>query len=55
VADSFIGGGNQRIQRKPQTCKSLKNFIYNIVWSTTHHEWDFNSQRKIGKKEGGNK
>ena len=28
VAVSFIGGGNQSTQRKPQTCrKSLTNFI----------------------------
>jgi len=28
VAVSFIGGGNQRTQRKPPTCcKSLTNFI----------------------------
>ena len=29
---SFIGGGNQRTQRKPPTCrKSLKNLSHNVV------------------------
>jgi hypothetical protein len=32
VAVSFIGGGNRRTQRKPQTCrKSLTNLSHNVV------------------------
>ena len=45
MAVSFIGSGNQRTRRKPQTCrKLLKTLSNNVVLSTPHHEWDSNSQ-----------
>jgi hypothetical protein len=41
-----VGGGNLSTRRNPPTFRmSLTNFItYNVVSSTSHHEWGSNSQ-----------
>ena len=39
MADSFVGGENRIIQRKPLICRKRLTWSHNIVLSTSLHAW----------------
>jgi hypothetical protein len=50
VAVSFIGGGNQRILRKPPTCrKSLTNFYHIMLYTSPWSRFELTTSVVIGK------